>query len=387
MPEGGSSKKVVYLAVSTLSERDYQRFGINIWIQRGWDVLVLDCTQFVRPKLFEKNYAESLSVNFRELQIVPNLESSLRHIDLLDGFIVFIDLLAHSTAEYKIRFAAQKKGKIVKCYVTSFPYHRVNRPTILQKSLRAISNPLRIVTHYLTLARVNNMHPDYSVVAGTESFNSKSQHKSRIIYGHNLDYDYLFNHQTTSSKHDENMIVFLDTDEAYHPDYISLGVKPHVNPAAYFSTMNHGLDLIGRSLGKKVVVAAHPRSNYSDKEHKFAFPMVKNRSYELINNAYAVVSHGSTALQWAVLKQKPILLVTTDELQKTRFFGHAEGFVVELGIDITNLNQIDSSFDWERRILVDLDKYADYKDRYIKYPGSPEQPLWSIVIDEIEMDW
>ena len=35
-------------------------------------------------------------------------------------------------------------------------------------------------------------------------------------------------------------------------------------------------------------------------------------------------------------------------------------------------------------LKVDLEKYASYRSKYIKAEGSPESPLWTIVIDHVE---
>ena len=45
------TKNVVYLIASPFTFRDYTRFGVDAWINRGWNVLVLDFT-----KLLSKNF-------------------------------------------------------------------------------------------------------------------------------------------------------------------------------------------------------------------------------------------------------------------------------------------------------------------------------------------
>jgi hypothetical protein len=46
---------------------------------------------------------------------------------------------------------------------------------------------------------------------------------------------------------------------------------------------------------------------------------------------------------------------------------------------------IDSEWNWRMaQALVDAAKYADYKNRFIKTDGSPERPIWDVVIDHIE---
>jgi hypothetical protein len=58
----------------------------------------------------------------------------------------------------------------------------------------------------------------------------------------------------------------------------------------------------------------------------------------------------------------------------------------EFGESPVNLDRPDlRAVDWRKELSVDPRKYADYRNRYIKADGSPEMPLWDIVIDHIEI--
>jgi hypothetical protein len=47
-------KKIIYLLGQQLDERNYDRFGINTWIDRGWRVEVWDMTPLLRPIYWQK---------------------------------------------------------------------------------------------------------------------------------------------------------------------------------------------------------------------------------------------------------------------------------------------------------------------------------------------
>ena len=86
--------------------------------------------------------------------------------------------------------------------------------------------------------------------------------------------------------------------------------------------------------------------------------------------------------------RKPIILVTTDEL----YNNYEERMIIDtyallLGKDVINLNRIPSNFNWESQLDVDETKYQNYIETYVKQHGTPEKPLWEIVIDQIETDW
>jgi len=106
---------------------------------------------------------------------------------------------------------------------------------------------------------------------------------------------------------------FLDSDEPYHTDYVHSGIKPYVTAEIHFETMDTGLSQIAEALSCDVRIAAHPRSDYQSKSYKNSLPILKDQTFELIKQASVDVSHGSTALQWAVIMRKPIILVTMDD--------------------------------------------------------------------------
>ena len=178
----------------------------------------------------------------------------------------------------------------------------------------------------------------------------------------------------------------MDADEAYHSDFVHSGEKPNVTAENYYPAMSAGLSQIAEALSCDVKIAAHPRSDYEKKPYKYSYPILKDQTFELIKKASVVVSHGSTALQWTVYMRKPIILVTTDEMNKSIFRQTTEAFAFALGKDVVNLNRIPKKYDWKSQLFVDETKYQNYIETYVKQPGSAEKPLWEIVIDRMESD-
>ena len=43
---------VIYLITSPLSKRNYNRFGIQRWLDRGWEVKVFDFTKFLKSEIY-----------------------------------------------------------------------------------------------------------------------------------------------------------------------------------------------------------------------------------------------------------------------------------------------------------------------------------------------
>ena len=94
--------------------------------------------------------------------------------------------------------------------------------------------------------------------------------------------------------------------------------------------------------------------------------------------------HCSTAVQLAVLFLKPVVFVTTDELNSSELGLYIESFASKLGKTVINIDRDLYKVDWHKELNVDYQKYADYRNEYIKIDGSPEKPYWDIVIDHID---
>lgn len=260
----------------------------------------------------------------------------------------------------------------------------LNKPIIFFKKLIAFMTSkvekIREILHF----------PDYLVVGGKKSMNFIKSKKTSIIRAHNLDYDFLLEKVEIKINKENNYLVFLDEDGPYHPDFIHLGIKPFVSAKKYYPIINKGLDNLAGYLDLDIIIAAHPRSNYETKELKYKHPIYKNKTFELIRNANLVVGHGSTALQWAVILKKPIILVTTNEIQNEfyakKYSKIISNFANELGKNVLNLDNITKTDEFKKYLYVDKNKYKNYVETYIKTKGSPEKLVWDIVIERIEQD-
>ena len=105
----------------------------------------------------------------------------------------------------------------------------------------------------------------------------------------------------------------------------------------------------------------------------------------MIRGCKAVICHDSTAIQYAVLFGKPVIFVTTDELSRAYEGTSIEKVAAELGKKPINLDRVDlRTVDWRNELKIDFDKYAKYRSKYIKADGSPDLPLWTIVIDYVD---
>jgi len=390
-----SQKQIIYLVCSHVSRRDFERLGIKNWIDHGWKVEVFDITKFLFPSFSKYINGNKSGTYFEGLTVFQNINEVLSTLKSLQNNVVFIDNIGFSSEEQKIRRVARNHGVLVRIKLGSLPESK-NKNNILSV-FSLIKNPISLVNKIISFFKnkiekiaAQKYFSDYIVVGGIKSMSGINDKKTSIIKAHNMDYDIFIQEKQTKLNKKTNSIVFIDGGGAYHSDDIRFGATPGVTADNYYPVINRGLNEIEKSLKLNIKIAAHPKSNFEINQKKYNHSIFENKTFELIRDADVVVSHNSTALQWAVIMKKPIIIVTTDEIQNAPyakiFKSSIDEFAITLGKRVVNLSQLSSVTNWKDYLNVDDAKYEKYIENYVKTKGSPEKLVWNIVIEYIEKD-
>lgn len=104
--------------------------------------------------------------------------------------------------------------------------------------------------------------------------------------------------------------VFLDNMLPHHPDFARINGRS-LEYDSYFRRLRGLFDHIEQTTGMQVVIAAHPKSDYKDEFN--GRPVIKYKTNELVKDSALVMAHQSNSIYFAVLNNKPLLLVYSDE--------------------------------------------------------------------------
>jgi hypothetical protein len=386
-------RKIIYLIEQPLDERNFERFGIQKWMDRGWLAEVWDLTPLAHPQVWRSFLESGRGLKKFEGYFPAASNKDVRARYLASGRVdYFIDLTAETNLSYKVKRYLIRHGAVRVVFAAgSIPAVPEIQQTRLAHRLRKVvgKGPVKAVkaigVALLKKLSAPSIRPGLAIVSGELSARAASQ--SRAILGvHSFDYDIYLRLAGGGDIPREEYGVFIDQDLCFHPDFLYQNTPFVVTPQQYFPAIREGLTSISRSLNLDMLIAAHPRASYEQKEFDCypGFKVIKGQTAELIARCAVVICHDSTAIHFAVLFGKPMIFVTTDELAPT-FEGRSTAqAAAEFGKVPINLNQDLQDFDWRQHRTVDFKKYREYKNRYIKVDGTPDRPMWDVIIDYVE---
>jgi hypothetical protein len=381
-------RKVIYLIEQPLDERNYDRFGIQSWIARGWIAEVWDLTALAYPDVW-RDFDESgqqLSAFGGYFPIASRSDLDSR-LSSLDQPACVIDLTGQNRHALWAKVRLARLGAVrVTCAGGSIPALDGDGARSVARTMRAILSRTSFGAIARRLARPL-IRPALVVVSGEHSVPA-GRRGAAILRAHNLDYDIYLRLKKTPAASSGKHAVFLDQNICFHPEYAYKRVARYTAPERYFPTLCSGLRAISAALEVPFTIAAHPRL---PRQQRFAdyfagMPIEYGKTAELISNCEFVVCHYTTAIQYAVLFEKPVIFLTTDDLAASEVGPYIEKFASILGKSAINLDRDLSGQQWSAELRIDAAKYRDYRQKYIKMDGSPERPHWDIVSDYLSSE-
>lgn len=382
-----------YIIDQPLDKRNYDRYGIEIWEKYSWGVKILDLTPLCYPELW-KNFHLTEKKLFNTENYIPIYSWNTFLMELFKTVkcTYYADLAGTSIYSFTIQIllkifgakrivlfpgltpAPQKKQKsfqekLIKVRVYGFRY-----------SLKVLSNKLfkKILNEYLTT--------HISVVTGTKSI-IQSKKIVHTLKAHNYDYDIFLDiaRQNIKSTY-KKFCVFIDQDYCNHSDFLLDKQIYPTTAKAYYPAVNIFLAKIKHWFEfDEILIAAHPRISESTIKNNPYNPnkLIKGRTAYLIHSSNIVIGHDSASLQLAVLFYKPLILVTTNELQNSPWGEFIASTAVALNKPVINLDSPYCKEDLVNTLIVDRSIYEAYIEKFIKTQNSPKIPLWDIVAESI----
>ena len=396
-------KKIIFFIATVFDKRDFQRFGFEIIEKRGYKVEAWGFSPWHRPKYF-KNYKSPIPIKFDGHRLLKTRKQIEKHLSSLSTNDIVVDVWGIINDYPFIQDIIQKKkipfGNLFSGSIPdSKPISNI-KSTLVSENEKSSKTKKIVKAFYQKILQANSffmpnilnkdkpmMIPSFIICGGEKANKSYSDFRNvniDVIKTHALDYDRYLEEESKNEKVDigGNYAIFLDEDVPFHPDYLHHGIEPFCDPQNYYSELNRFFQFFEKSFGFPVLIAAHPRADYSIRGIPFdGRKIILGKTIHCVKYSTIVLSHMSTAKNFAVLYKKPIVFIDSDKYSlrfREDILGHASTFgksPVNISNDL-HLNKINGQ--------IDKELYKSYKETYIKEAGTPEKPVWDVFCDYLD---
>jgi hypothetical protein len=386
------ARDIVFLGQTRVDQRDHDRFGVAILGRRGHRVRFWSFAKVFTPALFEDDNLEEPTGD-TPTTYFENLEEACRAAGSLSPDAVLILCMgADPSLEGFFQAVAASGAAVMVLLINMLPDEAdapevlglADRMCLLRAKVRRITpktlsqwfasreNTRRQAlppARFLVVGGAKGMHvPHPLVIPGTE-----------VIKAHALDYDLFLEETCRGPRPSTPTAVFLDDAVINNPLFLIHGSN-RISLDHYLATLRRLFDCVEERYGLEVVVAAHPRVDYSQMPGCFGRRRVAyKKTLELTRSAQLVISQCSTSINFAVLCRKPILIIATADILR-RYAPLVLTTAAVLKVPFIRAEQGNL-----RRLPATLEineaAYQDYQHRYIKQADSPDKPFWEIVAD------
>lgn len=388
--------KVVILTTYPFNQRDHDRFGVETLRDNGFAVEIWDISSWLLNRN-KGEIPEDEITSFQGHRRFKEKKDLVKAISSLDNRCLVNCIIEYSVRTFFIFKALSKKGINYSVFgMISFPspYTRVTSRTQWAWGVLKRANSLKfseIIQHFCNKILVKffylfGIRPAAIILRGGEKSTGNSSYpiddSTKELWTHMLDFD-IFLKNSARATSAENFGVFLDDYLPLHPDHIYSGIEYALSPDNYYKKISSFFLVLEKDLKCQIQIAAHPRSEYERLPDYFqGMTVIKGETPRLVRESAFVIAHMSTAINFAVLYKKPILFITTDELETLTSGKDITGLYIraiaaELGKKPINIDHI-QGINWEKELNIDAGAYRRYKEQYIKRPDTPEKPLWEI---------
>lgn len=378
------------------SSRDHQRFGVDtLEKENGFEVSIFDMTPALAPRVSKGSASNGYSSE--RIHVFNDKKSIARAFVQLDAkrTFVFIELGEDPNRKFVYQLLSKHgiRHGVLTTNIQPLPVVTVeNLLSKLRDPSRAIAflkariekSCSRVVDRIRPLPGV-----DLWVTTNEQDmarYPFPRDKRTEILFGHTLDYDLYLNNGKPWQSLNGKTAVFIDQYLPYHPDFARFNIGCYVKAQTYYPALRRFFEFIKENTNATVEVAAHPRSDYSRHPESFAgYSISKGETRDLVARSSCVIAHNTTAVNFAVLYRKPIIFITTKELQASPLQAHIQTIANWLGKEPINIDEPLTHVDLAFEITVNEQQYNSYRERFIKMSsGTPDLPLWEIIAQRLK---
>jgi len=377
-------KKIIFFLEAYFNQRDYERFGIDILKDNGFEVEVWEFTEFITSEEYRQIKPPDPIDCENRISFRSETEVISKILTLTPS--CFVVSFIHCNQRTMGLHKALTKKRIPYCI------HGFALPTSITKK-EIILNRFRNFAFKKLIKKINDLNylsfrPADIILATGEKYSTGGflvNKKSEILWVHSFDYDTYLKANKFPAYVDSRVGVFLDEYFPFHSDFANADLNSTVTPEEYYPLLCNFFGYLEKKFAVRIIIAAHPRSHYD--RHGDCFgkrEVIRGKTAELVRSNGFALMHHSTAINFAVLFKKPIIFMTTDKLDSFLLEDPSVEWLANFfGKKAHNLSR-NIDIDFEAEMSINEKAYHDYRNAYIKKDGSEELPCWQILANRIK---
>ena len=392
--DGKPDLKVIFLVENVFSHRDYDRYGIDFFKHYQIDVQVWDLSPVLHPNYFDQQKNNVLQ-NIEIITVFHESSKVLKAISALPPKCVVISVVNFTLQSLFVYRALSKKNALLGLLSNNAVPPRYGNSGIAKSLTNKLHDRISLprifnaIFRRIPIKSLGGKPANFVIAGGTRSLdNGENKYalllapSTEVVWAHTMDYDVFRRCDDVDAADGEEIGIFIDQNFPFHPDRLwKKRLSFDIDIDEYFSTLRSFFTFIEKELGVRIVIAAHPKSDYGELPDYFGGrKVIRGNTAQLVSISRFVITHYSTAINFSILFEKPILLVTTREFAKTFRQGYIQTMSGLLKKHIILANDPKDK-DFESEMLINQDAYQTYKEEYIKKNNSPNKLLWEIVTD------
>lgn len=371
--------KLIILHTANYSRKIRDFYGVDTLIKKGFDVEFWNCGRITVEERLSSIKSDGLTlVNINSLSELDN--EIKNHLGTKCLFLSYINYAFYSyklyltLSSYKVDILYSAAGWMpIQVFEHSIK-KRINRLRV-----QGLFNMIRNRYYFYKLLS-HKFTPLKFVMesCGAARADYKISKKTVRIACNSGDYECFMKTDPYELADKTPFAVFIDQYIPYHNDNLLLG-KAMINPKDYYDPLNQYFDEFEKINNCKIIIAAHPSAVKYVKENPFNGRIIEyNKSAELVKGAVCVLAQFSTAISFAVLGSKPLILLTSDEIENNREHMriHIQTFHNMLGCEVQNVNHPSSYVSKD----VNKELYETYK--YMLLTTKQSENSWNADIIE-----
>jgi len=379
--------KAIFFIINDFTERDYERFGFETFKKRNY---LVEAWSFL-PYL-NKSYYDSLSIGpkyknvtkvFAAKDDIINEISKIQKNEIVILCFLYnekLNFIYDLLNKRKIRYGSMQLGMI--------PSNALKANIWIK--LKLILSPFTILKKIFTKFKLNKIHINYDffIYAGKESLsriNKFINQNTKLINSHSFDYDSFLKCKINHNDTNEEYAVFLDENVPFHSDVRILNIEPalkKIKPHKYYSELNRCFTAFEHKYGFKIKILSHPKSNYSNNNNPFQErEIVRNKPLNLVSQSKLVFTHASTAVSYAILFHKPIIIINSSNYNHS-FQNSIDVLSQHLGVSSIDISKESYKINYSTNVNNII--YSNYKTNFIKEANSDDILIWEMFCNYLD---